>query len=255
MLRGLRLLITLYSRGGPTFVVPWSAEEIGREAQSGGQPNLSAVAAGSRVREYGKGDIGGRDMENMNSWMDIEYLSTGNQTQIDVYQLLRRHRILDQLQKYSPVLVGTVPIEINVADSDLDIICEVYDFEQFEREVRSHFNRYPGFAVSRKTKDSMERIKANFICEKWPIELFGQAMPTVKQNGYKHMVIEARLLKLYGNNLKERIIELKSKGMKTEPAFTQILQMDGNPYQELLKLYKYSDEELRNLWVDPDDAA
>jgi len=192
---------------------------------------------------------------NINQWTDIEYLSKGNPVQIDVYHILKKHRILDFLHKYSPILVGTIPIDINVADSDLDIICEVYDFDQFEFELRDRFGIYPGFTVVRRTVESMERIKANFICENWPIEIFGQAIPTENQNGYRHMVIEARMLKLYGDRFKKKIIELKSRGIKTEPAFAQELRIEGDAYQELLRLYNCTDEELRNLWVDSDDVA
>ena len=181
-------------------------------------------------------------------WKDINYLSKGNDTQIKVNLILKDHGIMDRLQKYCPILVGTVPIEINVAGSDLDIICAVHDFDQFEEELNNFFSMYPEFTTVRRTVDGIERIKANFICENWPIEIFGQAIPTTNQNGYKHMIIEARLLSLYGKEFRKRIIDLKSSGIKTEPAFAQELQLEGNAFEELLKLYDYTDEELKGLW-------
>jgi hypothetical protein len=51
------------------------------------------------------------------------------------------------------------------------------------------------------------------------------------------MIIESRILKEKGIDFKEKIIKLKSSGIKTEPAFAKLLGLNGNPYVELLKLY------------------
>jgi hypothetical protein len=69
-------------------------------------------------------------------------------------------------------------------------------------------------------------------------EVFGQNIPTENQNAYRHMTIENRILKEKGSKFKQRVKELKSNGMKTEPTFAKLLGLDGNPYVELLKLEK-----------------
>ncbi|MOA62849.1 hypothetical protein D3C78_1883950 [compost metagenome] len=66
------------------------------------------------------------------------------------------------------------------------------------------------------------------------------------------MVIEDRLLRLFGEKFKQYIIQLKSNGMKTEPAFAKALHIQGDPYLELLSLNNWTDAKLRGLWVDPD---
>ncbi|WP_248929768.1 DUF4269 domain-containing protein [Paenibacillus hamazuiensis] len=182
-------------------------------------------------------------------WTDIGYLSKGNSIQREVYRLINQHRLLDRLKEYNPILVGTVPIDIHVAGSDLDIICEVHDFERFDEALAREFGKYPGYTAVKRSVDGIERMKANFMCDHWPVEVFGQAVPTVKQNGFRHMVIEARLLQLFGESFKRKIIEMKSYGIKTEPAFARELQLEGDPYEELLKLCTYSDEELKELWA------
>jgi hypothetical protein len=90
---------------------------------------------------------------------------------------------------------------------------------------------------------------------RWPIEIFGQPVPTINQNGYRHMVIEARLLEIFGDSFRHQIIDLKSNGMKTEPAFAQLLKLEGNPYEAILRLNAYTDEEIKKMWVDQADVV
>jgi hypothetical protein len=54
----------------------------------------------------------------------IDYLKTGNARQQRAYDVLTNHRILAQLAPFSPVLVGTIPINIDIESSDLDVICQ-----------------------------------------------------------------------------------------------------------------------------------
>ncbi|MNI29001.1 hypothetical protein D3C73_828060 [compost metagenome] len=184
----------------------------------------------------------------IDEWKSIEYLKSGTPTQMEVYQLLKKHKLLELLQDYSPILVGTVPIGIHIHSSDLDIICEVRNFEKFEEAVEAHFQHLADFSFIRRVVEGIERVKINFTVEGWPIEIFGQNKSTHEQNGFVHMVIEDRMLKLYGMEFKEQIIKLKSKGVKTEPAFAHILQLEGDPYLTLLEMSSWTDEELRILW-------
>ena len=62
-----------------------------------------------------------------NNWHDIAYLQSGNERQNNAYSALNKLKILKILREYNPTLVGTIPIEIDISESDLDIICEVYD--------------------------------------------------------------------------------------------------------------------------------
>lgn len=76
----------------------------------------------------------------------------------------------------------------------------------------------------------------SFEVEGLAVEVFGQALPTACQNAYRHMVIEARLLALGGAALRQQVLARKASGVKTEPAFAQMMGIAGDPYYALLAL-------------------
>ncbi len=167
----------------------------------------------------------------------------GNAVLREVRQLLRELRILELLAEYHPRLAGTVPLGIQVEGSDLDIICEVQDPRRFTAEARCHFGQLEGFYAVTRTVGGVVRTKINFLAGGWPIELFGQPLPTEKQNAWLHMQVEERILKLLGPGFAEKIRSLKSGGMKTEPAFAKLLKLEGDPYEEMLSLGRLNPEE------------
>ena len=62
------------------------------------------------------------------------------------------------------------------------------------------------------------------------------------------MLIEYRILNLLGLDFKNKIIQLKRSRLKTEQAFAELLNIKGNPYDKLLELEAYSDEEILILY-------
>jgi len=165
---------------------------------------------------------------------DISYLKYGNERQQKAHQLLITHAILEKLDKYKPILVGTIPINIDIENSDLDIICYVQNNEQFRYDLVHCFQQEKEFVISDNIKFSA--LKANFFVDDFEIEIFGQNTPTEKQNAYRHMLIEHKLLLEKGEAFRQQIIELKKQGFKTEPAFATLLGLKGDAYEELLKL-------------------
>ena len=79
------------------------------------------------------------------NWRNINYLKTGNSRQKKSFKLLSELNILKTLEKFDPILVGTIPIAIDIETSDLDIICEVYDFEEFEQYVDYNYSKYENY--------------------------------------------------------------------------------------------------------------
>jgi len=172
----------------------------------------------------------------MIDFTEIDYLKNGNERQKKAYEILTKYCILEKMKDYSPILAGTVPIEIDIKGSDLDIIFEVdLKYEQdflddllfcqlISNDVEA---QYP-------IVNGEKCITLNFMLEGFPIEIFGQNKPTTQQNAYLHMVAEYKILQEKGEKFKQKIIELKKQGIKTEPAFGMLLGLE-NPYEDLLK--------------------
>ncbi|MAN27663.1 MULTISPECIES: DUF4269 domain-containing protein [Mesonia] len=168
---------------------------------------------------------------------DIEYLKFGSERQKLAFHEIKQHRILEILEKYNPILTGTIPIGIDLPESDLDIICQCENHTEFKRYLSSQFSEKKGFKIyGLKTQNGVESTIAEFKTDNFLIEIFGQHIPTEKQNAYRHMLVEDRILNEKGVDFKQKIKQLKSNGLKTEPAFAQLLGLKGNPYAELLKL-------------------
>lgn len=166
----------------------------------------------------------------------IDYLKTGNQRQQKAYTELKRLSILEDLEAYNPILTGTIPIGIDLPESDLDIICECSDHKAFARIISSLYSDQPNFQLRIKEWNGLKSVIATFRTTAFEIEIFGQNCPTTDQNAYKHMLIEHEILMEKGDAFKKQIILLKQNGLKTEPAFAHLLELSGDPYTELLKL-------------------
>lgn len=178
---------------------------------------------------------------------DLAYLAAGSAVQREVFGLLRELELEEALPLHPPVLAGTVPLGLQVEGSDLDLLCEVQDAEPFIRRMISCYGDREGFAVSRREAGGIPRVTVRFRAGGWPVEFFGQPLPVVKQNGYRHMLAEARVLTVAGPDFARTIIGLKAGGMKTEPAFAGLLKLAGDPYEAVLGLERLTPEELRHL--------
>lgn len=164
----------------------------------------------------------------------IEYLKNGNQKQILAYEILTRNSVLVNIAEFEPILVGTIPINIDIENSDLDIICYWKSKTDFKTKIQSVFGNETEFKIRETFIKDQETVIANFKISPFEIEIFGQNIPTKNQNGYKHMIAEHKILKSKDENFRLEIIKLKQKGYKTEPAFGILLGLKNDPYEELL---------------------
>lgn len=171
----------------------------------------------------------------MIDFTQIDYLKDGNERQKRAFEVLTKYKVFEKLSNFSPILAGTIPIEIDVEGSDLDIICEVKDRVEFEKFLNKIFAEFDvDLNIETVRIKEIESTICNFELDGFPIEIFGQNKPITQQNAYLHMIAEYKILQEKGEDFKQKIIELKKKGIKTEPAFGMLLNLE-NPYEDLLK--------------------
>lgn len=170
------------------------------------------------------------------NFRNIEYLKFGNERQKIAFKEINKYKIFEILEAYNPILTGTIPIGIDFPESDLDIICQCENHSEFKEFLSSQFSDKTDFKVYSNNQNGVQSTVAEFKTDNFLFEIFGQNIPTEKQNAYRHMIIENKILIEKGVDFKLKIIKLKADGMKTEPAFAKLLGLEGNPYTELLKL-------------------
>lgn len=166
----------------------------------------------------------------------IAYLKSGNERQRQAYAALQALGLFEDLKAYAPLLAGTIPIGIDLPESDLDIICQCSDHAAFSSLVEQLYSDRAGFTIYTNDEADPCSTVANFRIEGFEVEVFAQNVPSREQYAFRHMLIEHALLQAKGREFKEQIVQLKRAGLKTEPAFAKALGLEGDPYQALLKV-------------------
>jgi hypothetical protein len=152
--------------------------------------------------------------------------------------------VLDALRAFDPRVVGTLPLAISVPGSDIDIVCHAFDPAAFAEAIWKQYQSCDGFRLYQWTS-SGRPVVARFECSGWPFEVFGDTRPVDQQYGWLHFEIERRLLALDDGRLRKAVLQQRSLGIKTEPAFAAVLGIGGDPYRGLLELASETDVQLR----------
>lgn len=171
-------------------------------------------------------------MELNTDFTSIGHLKTGSYIQQKTYQIITEYNVLEILSKYNPIVVGTIPIDIHIDSSDVDIILESNEINKLAIHLESQFIKFKSYHLEIKNENI---LICKFSIEDLPFEIYACPTKTIKQNGYRHMLIENEILNHFGKDFKEKIKRLKIQGYKTEPAFCKLLDLKGDPYISLLE--------------------
>ena len=173
-------------------------------------------------------------------------LSNASSRGLAAANIIRQYCILDILTDFDPVIVGTLPIGIDTATSDVDILCHVPDLEVFCTFVTMKLGTFDLFSCRHRpaTMHVGTAVVVNFACDDLPIEIFATSCPSAEQYGFIHMLVEARILALMGDTFAQKVRALKQAGVKTEPAFAQVLGISGDPYIALAEMIDLTPDQL-----------
>jgi len=166
-------------------------------------------------------------------------------TRIPYQAVVQELKLLEQLSAFNPTMIGTPPLGIDIATSDIDIACYSEDLDYFEMHCTQAFGAIGDYSSTTTTAQSIATAIVRFTSHGWDIEIFCQPTPVEQQWGVRHYRIEQRILKL-APHVAPMIREMKEGGLKTEPAFASLLGLKGDPYAALLELENETDEALRS---------
>ncbi len=172
----------------------------------------------------------------MRDLQTIDALREGTTTQQAAWRVLVALGILEILAPFQARLVGTIPIDVDIPGSDLDIICHAPDLDALARTLEAHFSYLPDFRFSRKQHYRQSVLICEFRYGGFPIQVYGSPTPVARQRAWVHLVAEAHLLAQGGAAAKAAVRALKLAGEKTEPAFAQVFGLAGDPYEVLYDL-------------------
>lgn len=164
--------------------------------------------------------------------------------------IIKETKILNILDGLNPLVVNTFLLGIAQESSDVDILVQYDNKEEYEKHITLHLKHLSDFKIEELETRHQTSILTSFTYNNLAFEIFAQEIPVTKQIAYRHFLAEERLLKIGGLSFKERVLNLRKKGLKTEPAFAQALNLKGDPFEELLKLQTYSNSDLKFLFKD-----
>ncbi|WP_438464496.1 DUF4269 domain-containing protein [Marinomonas sp. PE14-40] len=188
----------------------------------------------------------------INNWKDIAYLENGTQSQHQAFRLLKKHKVLESLSAFDPILVSSVCVDLDIESSDLDIICQHNGLNILKNTLNDTFGNYSRYKQWEKESNN-EEVVTSFFVDDIEIEIFSSRLMTEDQFAYRHLVMMDRCLRVGGERLKQKVKTLKVSGIKTEPAFAQILGLKGDPFLAFLELEKLDDIQLNTLVKNSDN--
>lgn len=165
--------------------------------------------------------------------LGTEYLHRGNPRQRRAAAVLEELGVGDLPGVREWALAGTIPLEVDLPESDLDVLVCTSEVAAAREELTEQFGQLPQFAAWAHSAEA-EAWCVTFESQGFLIEFFLQDRALSEQRAFRHLVAEYVLLQRHGVEFRQQIFELKRSGLKTEPAFAQALNLDGDPYLALL---------------------
>ncbi len=131
-------------------------------------------------------------------WQSAQVLSdVGSERGRAAVYALETSALFETLAAFTPTLIGTIPLGVETAHSDLDVACFAPNLADFAQTVRT-YAAMPTFFLKEKRVRGVPCVIAGFRCADVDVQIFAQPQPVLVQYGYRHLVVEERLLACAG---------------------------------------------------------
>ena len=155
---------------------------------------------------------------------------------------IQQCRVLEYLEAFTPEVVSTIFADLDIAGSDIDIVCQYENFEDFSKAFKSAFVPMSDFEFLSERGYAVGRFSFNGF----RFEIYASKTQVQKQDAYRHFQIMKRLSKYGGAKFRSHIRKLKVSGLKTEPAICKLLSVVGNPYKAILDIESWSEDRIKS---------
>lgn len=169
-------------------------------------------------------------------FFNLSYLAVGSAIQQEGFQVIKNSRIMELLRDHQPVLAGTLPLDLFIEKSDLDILCCSADLHAVSDLLHKEFSHLKNFKSVLTKVNETDTLIVQFYFQGFQFEIFVQPVATRRQTAFLHLMKEFDILERFPE-LRIEILKLKQSGFKTEPAFAKVLALPGDPYQAILNFH------------------
>ena len=94
---------------------------------------------------------------------DIAYLKMGSDRQQAAFITVIELDLFSVLADYDPLLTGTLPLGLDLPDTDLDVICQVEDFAEFGMVMRAMYGYYDEFEITGRRGHASRPVRSGTI--------------------------------------------------------------------------------------------
>ena len=113
---------------------------------------------------------------------NIDYLRNGNEIKQGAYTVLTENSIFEKLRYFLPLLTGTIPINIDIDESDLDIICYWTNKEEFIKVLTEAFSKNDKFTLTGRKINTRETILGTFQLGDFNVKFLDKIDPHESRN-------------------------------------------------------------------------
>lgn len=160
----------------------------------------------------------------MIDFRNITYLRQGNTRQQQAYALLTEHAVMETLKPFDPILVESIPLNVGIETSDIDIICCWQSKNELVDAVLHAFGTAENFSITEKNTEEGCIVRCQLTIHDFDIEIFGSSVPSDQQNAYKRMLAKYEIVERNGEDFRQAVVNLKRKGFKTGEAIRMLLE-------------------------------
>ena len=164
---------------------------------------------------------------------------------VELFQALKQLNIFSEFKNFSPLISGTFPLDIQIENSDVDILMQTDDLVGLQNLLHFKYGQHKHYHSTIVKNPNGRALVVDFEYAGFVFEVYAEDKPTVLQNSNLHFILEERILKLATADFRNKILELKKSCIKTEPAFAQVLKISGDAYTGMIDFQKKSETEIK----------